>query len=366
MLTILLALAIAIYVIMMLVLRIGLERSDGLERVTEYEPSVSIIVAARNEEQCIGICIESLLQIDYPGEKLECIIVNDGSTDRTVEIAQRYMDKHPSRIKVINAYPGQDNLLGKTNAVAQGIDASHGEVLMFTDADCIVPTTWVRSTVQYFTGSIGVVGGFTLLHAETIFEGMQALDWVFLFSLASAMAGLRSPLTVIGNNLSVLRSAYNDVGGFRCIPFSVTEDYALVQAIVRKANYRVAFPLEPSNVVRSIACKNVMQLFRQKQRWGVGGLDMVLRGMLVMSIGWFLRILLIASFFTVQYVVLAFAVACIFFIDMRFLFKPLKRFGALSYLRYFLLFELYYLLYVPIIPIVAIISKNVVWKERRL
>jgi cellulose synthase/poly-beta-1,6-N-acetylglucosamine synthase-like glycosyltransferase len=366
MLTILLAFAIAVYVVMLLVLRIGLERSDSIERRTDHEPSVSVIVAARNEEQCIGTCIESLLQLDYSDEKLECIIVNDGSTDRTSEIARLYMDKHPLRIKVINARPGEDNLLGKTNAVAQGIDASRGEVLMFTDADCTVPTTWVRSTVQYFTGSIGIIGGFTLLKAGTIFEGMQALDWVFLFNIASAMAGLKSSLTVIGNNLSVLRSAYNDVGGYRCIPFSVTEDYALVQAITRKTTYRIAFPLDPANVVRSIACKNAMQLFRQKQRWGVGGLDMVLRGMLIMSIGWFLRILLIASFFTVQYVVVAFALVCVFFIDIRFLFKPLKRFGALSYFRYFLFFELYYLLYVPLIPIVAIVSKNVVWKERKL
>ena len=91
---------------------------------------------------------------------------------------------------------------------------------------------------------------------------------------------------------------------------------------------------------------------------------MVLRGMFIMSIGWIMRILLIVSFFTLQYVVLAFAVACVLFIDMRFLFKPLKRIEALTYLKYFLFFELYYLVYVPMIPIVAIISKNVVWKER--
>ncbi|HJW27731.1 MAG TPA: glycosyltransferase, partial [Saprospiraceae bacterium] len=364
MLAILLAFAIAVYLIMMLALRIGLERSDGIARNTDYEPTVSIIVAARNEEQCIEACIESLLQIDYPTDKLECIIVNDGSTDRTAEIARLSVETHPSKIRVINAHPGKDNLLGKTNAVAQGIEVSRGEVLMFTDADCTVPATWVRSTVRCFTGSVGVVGGFTLLKAETIFEGIQALDWIFLFGIASAMAGLRKPLTVIGNNLSVLRCAYNDVGGFQSIPFSVTEDYALVQAVLRKTNYRVAFPIDSSNLVRSIACRNVKQLFRQKQRWGVGGLDMVLRGMFIMSIGWIMRILLIASFFTVQHVVLAFAVACVLFIDMRFLFKPLKRIEALTYLKYFLFFELYYLVYVPMIPIVAIISKNVVWKER--
>src|SRR5262249_4885825 len=141
-------------------------------------------------------------------------------------------------------------------------------------------------TVGYFREPIGVVGGFTILESRNHFAGMQALDWVYLFGLASAAAGWKEPLTAIGNNLSVRRSAYDATGGFEKIPFSVTEDYALVQAIVTRTKYEVAFPVRPRMAVQSQPCGDTEQLFRQKQRWGVGGLDMVFRGMLLMLVGW--------------------------------------------------------------------------------
>ncbi|HTK82659.1 MAG TPA: glycosyltransferase [Bacteroidota bacterium] len=365
MLTTLLVGIILLYLIMMLVLRVGMERSTQAVGAKDYEPHVSIIVAARNEEQCIQQCIESLLKIDYPWEKLECIIVNDGSTDRTAEIAGRFA-ANDKRIKLLLANPGTGNLRGKANAVAQGIEASKGEILMFTDADCTVPATWARNTVQYFNDHVGVVGGFTVLHANGIFEGMQALDWIFSFGIASAAAGLEMPLSVIGNNLSVYRKAYDEVGGFQGIPFSVTEDYALVQAIVNGTKYRVSFPIDGSTAVRSFACQGLYQLFRQKQRWGVGGLKMVFKGIVIMSIGWFLRTLIIISAFLSPLSIFLVAVACMLVIDFRFLFRPLQRIGILAYFKYFLAFELYYLLYVPLLPIVAVLSKNIVWKERSL
>src|SRR5690348_14804467 len=123
MLTSLLVGIILLYLIMMLILRVGMERSNNVAAAKDFEPHVSIIVAARNEEQCIEQCIESLLQIDYPREKLECIIVNDGSTDRTAELAAR-IAANDTRIKVLLATPGTGNLRGKANAVAQGIEAS--------------------------------------------------------------------------------------------------------------------------------------------------------------------------------------------------------------------------------------------------
>src|SRR5713101_3554770 len=163
MISVLLA-AVLLYLLQMIVLRIGLERADRARRLEEYEPTVSVIVAARNEEHCIQQCIDSLLKLEYPREKLEITIVNDGSTDRTREIAEMSTD-NSAALKVISAMQGEGNLRGKANAISQGIDASSGEILMFTDADCTVPERWVKETVRYFDNGVGVVGGFTLLNA---------------------------------------------------------------------------------------------------------------------------------------------------------------------------------------------------------
>ena len=353
------------YFIEFLWLRIGMKRATDVPIKGEYEPTVSIIVAARNEEHFIEQCLKSLTNVEYPLEKLEIIAVNDHSTDKTGEIMARLQSHFPQLHSVITNHE-KENLRGKTNAVTTGIDNSKGEILMFTDADCTVPRTWVKDTVKYFTPETGIVGGFTLLNSRGTFEEVQTLDWIVLFGIASSTAGWNIPLTAIGNNLSVRRAAYDETGGYAEIPFSVTEDYALVQAILQKTKYRIRFPLDPLTAVVSNPCKSWHQLFHQKQRWGVGGLDMVTRGLVIMGIGWILKFVLIVGLFAATPAVWLGALVLKIATDIFYLWRPLSELKARKYLRSILFFEVYYILYVIAIPIVAMLSKKVVWKERSL
>ncbi|MGA2622760.1 MAG: glycosyltransferase [Bacteroidota bacterium] len=348
-----------------LVLALGIAKANRMRKTPDYEPTVSIIVAARNEEERIEQCLASLVRLEYPGDKIEIIVVDDRSTDRTPEIIRKFSKQHNS-VKTVTTQPRQGNLRGKMNAVALGISVSHGEILMFTDGDCSVPPGWIRETVQFFDAETGIVGGFTLLDARGVFGGMQALDWIYLFGLASGTAGLKIPLTAIGNNLSVRRSAYDASGGYDVIPFSVTEDYALVQAILQKTNYVLRFPVNPLAAVRSEPCRGWRELYRQKQRWGVGGLDMVTRGLVITAVGWVLNLALIVGWWFVGFPVWIAALAVKTLVDTIFLLRPLKELRALSYLKYLPFFEVYFTLYVLAIPLVAILSRDVIWKERRL
>lgn len=358
-----LIIAAIVYLLMMLFLRIGLEKSIPSRKNEGYEPTVSVIVAARNEEQHIEKCLDSLAQLDYPTDKIEVIIIDDRSEDRTADVIESYTQQYPS-IRTTKTKPEIGNLRGKTNAVAEGINSTKGEILMFTDADCTVPRTWIRATVQHFDEDIGIMGGFTLLESHRTFEGVQALDWIFLFGIASATAGWSMPLTAIGNNLSVRRSAYEMIGGYGKIPFSVTEDYSLVQAILQQTNYKLRFPIDLQTVVRSKACQTWKDLFRQKQRWGMGGLNMVPRGFIIMAIGWSFKIAILLGIVYSTPLIMILAALSMAIAEFRFLWRPLKQFGTMSYAKYFIVFEIYFFLYVLIIPFVAFFSQKVVWKER--
>jgi len=210
-LTIIIIVFAGLYLIELLILIAGLRKAARAGRDAEGLPAVSVIVAARNEEQYIGDCIASLIALDYPEDRIEIIAVNDGSTDRTADVMNSFIGQHPN-FRIISTEPGTGHLRGKTNALVQGISSSKGEILMFTDADCRAPSTWIRDTVKRFDDRTGIVGGFTLLGSKNTFEGIQALDWLFLFSLASSGAGLGIPLTVIGNNFSIRRKAYDETG----------------------------------------------------------------------------------------------------------------------------------------------------------
>ncbi len=365
MLLLLLILSALLYLLELLFFRIGLARADAFAPRSGYEPAVSVIVAARNEEESLGDCLASLYNLDYPADKLELIIVDDGSTDRTPEIIASFVAHNPQLRSVTTAAP-VGNLRGKTNAVARGIEISGGEILMFTDADCTVPPEWVRETVRSFDDRTGIVGGFTLLGAARAMEGMQTLDWIFLFAIASAAAGWNLPLTAVGTNLSVRRRAYDASGGYRAIPFSVTEDYALVQAILRRTDYGIRYPLNPRCVVRSRACAGWGQLYRQKQRWSVGGLDMVPRGFVAMAIGWAAKACVLAGLLGGAAVPALLLFLLLAAGELAFIAHPLRRFKAFRFLRYYPAFQLYFFVYVLVLPAVAYLSRKVVWKEREL
>lgn len=365
MLLLLLVLSALAYLLQLLFLRAGLTRADAFAPRQGYQPTVSVIVAARNEEAVLAECLASLGRLDYPADKLELIIVDDGSTDGTRAIIESFRSRDP-RLKAVSTEPSGGNLRGKTNAVARGIGVSTGEILMFTDADCTVPATWVRETVESFDERTGIVGGFTVLGADGALAGMQTLDWIFLFGIASATAGWKIPLTAVGTNLSVRRRAYDATGGYHAIPFSVTEDYALVQAVLTRTGYGMRFPLKPGCVVRSRACSGWLQLYRQKQRWGVGGLDMVPRGVAFMAVGWAAKALALIGMVAGSAIPSLLLFLLMAAGELLFMWRPLRTFDALPFLRYFPAFELYFAFYVLLLPPVAYLSRNVVWKERVL
>ena len=341
----------------------GASRSRYKKSV-EFEPTVSIVAAARNEEKNIRACLESLAHLDYPDAKLEIIIVNDNSTDSTVDIVRECIINYP-KIKTLTARQGADRLVGKANAIAQGIDISTGEVILMTDADCVVPTTWVRATVQNYSSDTGVVAGLTLLRPTNWFAGMQSLDWAYILALASAAMALRTPLSCIGNNFSFRRKAYDEVGGYRGTEFSVTEDFALFKAITHSGKWGYRYPLEKETLVFSNACETIRDVYRQKQRWGVGGKNMPPSGMILMVIAFSMHFLLLSFlFFAISPALLFLGLALKFASDFSLLFVPLHRTGQTRQLKYFLIFELYYTIYVVLLPFVVFLGGRVVWKGR--
>ena len=329
-----------------------------------YRPFVSIIIAARNEEQNIGNCLQSLSTLSYPRDLFEIIIVDDRSADSTASIVRTFAADHPWA-KLITAEPGSGEIQGKTNALTQGIDAAKGEILLFTDADCIVRPEWIERTVSYYADeSIGVVAGFTELRAKGQFEEMQTLDWLFLFTVAAATIRLRYPVTAVGNNLSVRKKAYDLVGGYRKIPFSVTEDYALFHAITATKSYRARFPMDPSMLVKSAACSTLTQLHNQKLRWFRGGRDMELKSMGIFGGAYLLNAFLLGGIFVLPAHQIAVALGMKIVVDIGLLLPALMRFKRMSLLRSFPLFEGYFLLYVLLYPVLILLGHSVIWKER--
>jgi cellulose synthase/poly-beta-1,6-N-acetylglucosamine synthase-like glycosyltransferase len=328
----------------------------------ENLPSAAVIVAARNEEENILRCLKSLDNIIYDENKLEIIIVDDNSTDGTGKIIDEFILNKPKFKKII-AEKESGMLKGKTNALANAVNISRGEVILTTDADCEVNPLWVKTVTSYHRENIAAVNGFSTQIAYNGFSGMQAIDFIYLLTVASGAANLNKPVSCIGNNMSYRKSAYIETGGYENLPFSVTEDFNLLNAVHKLGKYKIIFPLDKDSLIISKPCKNFKSLFEQKKRWAAGGLKAPLRGKFIM--GWAfaanLLIVLTPLFFTAGCLYLTFFKLAVDYFVLYFVHKQL---GIAKNLRYFLNFEIYYILYVILLPFIITLNGKINWKGR--
>ena len=140
-----------VYVVRIVFFVIGFIRERSRWVTSNAVPRVSVIVPARNEEENLEACIRSLVEVDYPAERLQIIVVDDRSEDGTAEI----LDQMAAEFPMLRALHRSDsevdpNLRGKPGALQYGIEHSDGELLLMTDADCIVSPGWVRGMVNQF------------------------------------------------------------------------------------------------------------------------------------------------------------------------------------------------------------------------
>ncbi|MDA2931700.1 glycosyltransferase [Nitrospinae bacterium AH-259-F20] len=126
---------------------------------------MSVIIPALNEEKTIRECLSSLLKMDYPPERREILVVDNGSTDRTAEIVKSFPVRYI-----------REERRGASSARNKGIEAGKGEILAFTDADCIVSRGWLWELVRAFDeeGVGGVAGEIVAYPPKTPAEWYAA------------------------------------------------------------------------------------------------------------------------------------------------------------------------------------------------
>lgn len=276
----LLPIAALVYLTRLSFFWLGQWKSRRQRKITiDDVPFVSIVVPARNEESTIRACVESLVTADYPSSRREIIIVDDRSTDSTGAIidalAQQYGGVRALHRSDADAF---DNLRGKPGALQFGIDQARGEILLLTDADCRVHPLWLRTmSAPFHNPNLDLVCSFTTVRQSSPFAVIQDVEWLYSSSMAQAATINRQPLGCYGNNMAVRTSAFRELGGYRGIPFSVTEDLALMQALASRGS-RIEFLCDEASRVETEPSQSLGEYLRQKQRWVQGGLELGWRG----------------------------------------------------------------------------------------
>jgi len=247
---------------------------------------VSIIVPARNEELSLGDCLQSL--VAQTGVTYEIIVVDDGSTDRTREIAESF-----SNVKVVSAGPVPTGWTGKNNAVVAGVKQAAGNWLLFTDADTVHLTgSLARALAEAKKNDVGMLS-YSPEQITVTFWEMATLPVVFAeLARQYPPSKVSDPDSAIaaanGQYILIQRAAYEALGGHAAIASNLLEDVALARAVKqsgRKIRFRYGADVVRTRMYRSFRqlregwIKNLALLFPH-----TGGL--ALRTLVWWVIGW--------------------------------------------------------------------------------
>lgn len=229
--------------------------------------TVSIIIPARNEALRIKPLLESLAQLNYPTHLLEIIVVDDFSTDNTAALVANY----PAvRLIKLRDYVSEPIIAYKKKALEVGIANSKGEIIVTTDADCIVPKDWIATLTSFYKHHQPemVVMPVTYTHPRSFFENFQSLDFLSLQAITAAAIKMKLHPMCNGANLSFTRKAFNAVDGYRGIDnIASGDDILLLQKISQRFTNGVAYLKSEDVIVQTLPSENVREFLSQRIRW---------------------------------------------------------------------------------------------------
>jgi len=244
-----------------------------------YEPSVSILIAAYNEEKNIRQTITNKLQLDYPEDRLEIIVVSDESTDQTDEIVKSFNNK---KVKFFRQKPRA----GKTSALNMAVPQANGEILIFSDANSMYATDALKHIVANFHDQeVGYVTGkmiYTTPDGESIGDGCSAYmkyeNW-----LRKVETNLGSIVGVDGGIDAMRKELYSHLNADQ-LP-----DFVQPLKVVEKGR-RVVF--EPAALLNEAALQDSNDEYRMRVRvtlralWALKDMRHLIRGSAGVLFAW--------------------------------------------------------------------------------
>ena len=247
-----------------------LRRTSPILKQIQASPAVSILVCARNEEQNIAECLRAILAQSYAGT-LEILVANDRSTDHTATILAEFTQSNP-QVRILNIEQVPTGFTPKKNAITQLAKMAQGEILLLTDADCIVPQTWVKEMVACYTDDVDWVSGYSYFYEKkncnSLLHGVDALDFLSHRTIDAAGIGLGFPITACGQNLSYRKSVFEELQGFAGVAHVTSgDDDLLMHKLAAKRPNAIRYCMQPGSFVFSRSKDTWHEVWEQRKRW---------------------------------------------------------------------------------------------------
>ena len=234
-------------------------------------PTFQVLIPARNEEDTIASCLNSIINQTYSKERYKIAVIDDHSTDKTAEIVRKFEQKFPDLVQLLQYKKNHPHKAYKKAAIQYGIEHTDSEIIATIDADCVAQPTWLEGIARHYDKDVGMVSGFILIHPafeKTLFHKIQSLEFLSLVTTGAGAIGNGHPVISNGANLSYRRCVFEEVDGFKDIDSVPSgDDDLLMQKIHHLTSWRIRFAIEKNTHNYTRPVENVKAFLNQRTRW---------------------------------------------------------------------------------------------------
>lgn len=263
----------------------------------QYKTTVSVLIAARNEEDKLEKTILDILAQNYPANLLQLIVVDDHSTDRTSEIILSFA---PDGVKLIKLNEARALNSYKKKAITEAIKLSDSELIVTTDGDCRMGTEWLKTIVDFYeSGDYKMISSpVAFFEEKNSFEEMQSLEFLFLIGLGAAGIGNNMPSTCNGANLAYRRDVFHELKGFQGIDdLASGDDELFLHKVASAYPGRIGFCKSADALVYTHAKSSLKEFIQQRKRWASKSTHYKNRGIVLLGISvWLFNLIILLNF----------------------------------------------------------------------
>ena len=266
-LNILLCVPILMYTLMVLIFWFQWRRQENKKQYPETMPVtfLSVVIAARNEENTIPFLLQKLSEQHYPPHLYEILVIDDHSEDHTALVTEQYIHTSSTGFRLLRAEG-----TGKKSALRQGIREAKGKLIVTTDADCIPGPFWLQRIEQFYRKNKlrMVLGPVAIEPGHRLFGQMQSIEFASLVGSGAASLQLGIPSMCNGANLAIDKETFLAVGGYSGTDHLASgDDEFLMHKIAHQYPEDVRFLFDREAVVSTKAQRDWTGFFQQRLRW---------------------------------------------------------------------------------------------------
>lgn len=273
-----------LFVIILLVLALGygvlmLWYSLGWKRLKSFSPAtqtvghtaVTVIIPARNEAENLPALLEALRKQTYSTALLEVIVIDDFSTDDTAAVVRNFPAANIHLLELRQHLNMEERLNSfKKKAIEIAISQAKGDLIVTTDADCVMGPRWIETVVQFYEQHHPkfIAAPVSFYKEHNFFKRLQSLDFMTMQGITGAAAQLASGTMCNGANLAYEKEAFHEVGGFSGIDnIASGDDMLLMYKIYSAYPDKVSYLKCEEAVVRTLAVDTLRDFMNQRIRW---------------------------------------------------------------------------------------------------